>query len=369
MPRDALAKLVWGDPDTGTSRTIDVHIGRLRVKLSRRAARRRRSSRCAASATRSSAAPRRIPRRMIRPTRPNARRLAERAFVRASNRSRAPVTASSHERNPTLIVAARSNRYASGSTRRVSRRWCHCRQEAAGCWRAVRRIRDWSLSRVAPAASSLTLLGAVCSASRPWRRPSPLSPGRDPSFFPATGYRISSPALLDYFQHRGGVRTFGYPVSNEFPLLGQRVQIFQRQMLSSPPTAPSHRRHPRPRHPARSRHIDGLSLPAGRPGPGRRARRRPARPTTTVQALAFVNLYVPDDWNGLPVNFQTDVPRTRSPAPTPSAPTRATRRHCPASPSSCGACRPACPPPTRSTRSSSTSASSAASCTSRARPG
>ena len=34
VPRDALAKLVWGDPDTGTSRTIDVHIGRLRVKLS-----------------------------------------------------------------------------------------------------------------------------------------------------------------------------------------------------------------------------------------------------------------------------------------------------------------------------------------------
>jgi two-component system response regulator MtrA len=34
VPRDALAKLVWGDPETGTSRTIDVHIGRLRVKLS-----------------------------------------------------------------------------------------------------------------------------------------------------------------------------------------------------------------------------------------------------------------------------------------------------------------------------------------------
>jgi two-component system response regulator MtrA len=33
VPRDALAKLVWGDPDTGTSRTIDVHIGRLRVKM------------------------------------------------------------------------------------------------------------------------------------------------------------------------------------------------------------------------------------------------------------------------------------------------------------------------------------------------
>lgn len=34
VPREALAKLVWGDPDTGNSRTIDVHIGRLRVKLS-----------------------------------------------------------------------------------------------------------------------------------------------------------------------------------------------------------------------------------------------------------------------------------------------------------------------------------------------
>jgi DNA-binding response OmpR family regulator len=34
VPRDSLAKLVWGDPETGTSRTIDVHIGRLRVKLS-----------------------------------------------------------------------------------------------------------------------------------------------------------------------------------------------------------------------------------------------------------------------------------------------------------------------------------------------
>ena len=34
VPREALAKLVWGDPETGTSRTIDVHVGRLRMKLS-----------------------------------------------------------------------------------------------------------------------------------------------------------------------------------------------------------------------------------------------------------------------------------------------------------------------------------------------
>jgi DNA-binding response OmpR family regulator len=39
VPRETLAKLVWGDPDTGTSRTIDVHIGRLRVKLTQSGAR------------------------------------------------------------------------------------------------------------------------------------------------------------------------------------------------------------------------------------------------------------------------------------------------------------------------------------------
>ena len=33
-------------------------------------------------------------------------------------------------------------------------------------------------------------------------------------------------------KHRGGVRTLGYPVSSEFPLLGKRVQLFQRQMLA-----------------------------------------------------------------------------------------------------------------------------------------
>src|SRR5215216_7605896 len=58
---------------------------------------------------------------------------------------------------------------------------------------------------------------------------------QDPSFFPATGYRINSPAILNYFQHRGGVRTLGYPVSNDFPLLAKRVQLFQRQMLEVRP--------------------------------------------------------------------------------------------------------------------------------------
>src|SRR5215207_1769734 len=124
----------------------------------------------------------------------------------------------------------------------------------------------------------------------------------DPSYFPATGYRITSPAIYDYFQHRGGVRTFGFPVSNDFQLMGHRVQIFQRQVLElrndgtvttvnilEPDVLPISR-------------IDGLTLPgldlellANAP--------LTDSPDYVNQGLAFVNAYVPDQWEDLQVNY------------------------------------------------------------------
>src|SRR5579884_1533380 len=50
-------------------------------------------------------------------------------------------------------------------------------------------------------------------------------------YFPETGYTVADPAFQDFFEHRGGVRTFGYPVSCEFTLLGYPVQIFQRAVM------------------------------------------------------------------------------------------------------------------------------------------
>src|ERR671938_1782525 len=98
-------------------------------------------------------------------------------------------------------------------------------------WRAVRRVRNWPLT--AALGVSLVLGGVLAQSSLATAQPA--GPALDPGFFPATGYRISSPAILDYFQHRGGVRTFGYPISNEFPLLGRRAQMFQRQLLELAP--------------------------------------------------------------------------------------------------------------------------------------
>src|SRR3982074_3008286 len=170
----------------------------------------------------------------------------------------------------------------------------------SGQRRIVQRVYDWSVSG---ALGVSLLLGAVLGQST-LATAQPASPGADPSFFPATGYRIGSPAVLGYFQQRGGIRTFGYPVSSEFPLLGRRVQIFQRQMLEIAPdgiVTPANILDPDVLPITR---IDGLTLPAADPDLVGSAPPTDS-PDYAVQALAFVNLYVPDDWTGLPINFQS----------------------------------------------------------------
>ena len=53
----------------------------------------------------------------------------------------------------------------------------------------------------------------------------------DPRAFAQTGYRIDRDAFYDYFVHRGGVTTFGYPVSRDFLFEGCTAQFFQRIVL------------------------------------------------------------------------------------------------------------------------------------------
>jgi hypothetical protein len=57
----------------------------------------------------------------------------------------------------------------------------------------------------------------------------------DPRFFTQTGYRVDLDAFWSFFQARGGVRTFGYPVSRAFKLDGFPVQIFQRIVVQLQP--------------------------------------------------------------------------------------------------------------------------------------
>src|ERR1700682_958734 len=57
----------------------------------------------------------------------------------------------------------------------------------------------------------------------------------DPRFSSQTGYRIDTDAFWNFFQQRGTVRTFGYPVSRTFTLDGFQVQIFQREIMQLQP--------------------------------------------------------------------------------------------------------------------------------------
>jgi len=57
----------------------------------------------------------------------------------------------------------------------------------------------------------------------------------DARYFAQTGYRVDDDAFWDYFQARGGVATFGYPVSRSFSLLGFSTQLFQRQAMQRGP--------------------------------------------------------------------------------------------------------------------------------------
>ena len=173
--------------------------------------------------------------------------------------------------------------------------------------RIASRVRNASLS----GALCVSLVLAAILGQSTLVTAQPATPTMDPGFFPATGYRIGSPALLDYFQHRGGVRTFGYPISNEFPLLGKRVQLFQRQMLQIEQDGTVTEANVLDPAILPITHIDGLSLPGPDPDVVASAP-TPDSPDYLTQALAFIGVYVPDTWNGLQVNFQSTFLNTVS---------------------------------------------------------
>jgi hypothetical protein len=60
-------------------------------------------------------------------------------------------------------------------------------------------------------------------------QPAPRVP-HDARYFPETRFRIDNDAIWGYFQARGGVDVFGFPVSRTFTFLGCTTQVLQRQV-------------------------------------------------------------------------------------------------------------------------------------------
>ncbi|MBI4494878.1 MAG: hypothetical protein HY690_19055, partial [Chloroflexi bacterium] len=124
-------------------------------------------------------------------------------------------------------------------------------------------------------------------------------PPDDPRYFPQTGVRIDDDRFWDYFQHRGGARTFGLPVSQTFQLLGTRVQVFQRHVLQLRPEGSVGVLNLLTQDVLPYTHVNGSTLPPVDPGYVAQA----PLAVDLEAALAFVQARVPDVWEGEPVGF------------------------------------------------------------------
>ena len=105
-------------------------------------------------------------------------------------------------------------------------------------WAAVRRVTSLEFRLAATTATRLIalivglsiLLGGIGSANA-----GAASGPEDGRLFLESGYRISNDAFWDYFQRRGSVATFGFPISRQFTLHGFAVQLFQHALLQQRP--------------------------------------------------------------------------------------------------------------------------------------
>lgn len=124
----------------------------------------------------------------------------------------------------------------------------------------------------------------------------------DPRFFPETNFSIRDDRFWDYFHKRGGVRTFGYPVSRPFIFHGTLVQFFQRHVMQLQPDG---------RVGLLNLFDDGLlpytrfngsTVPEADPSIIAEAP-RPGTPDYLRFLPEFLRRYVPDTWDGMPVKF------------------------------------------------------------------
>jgi N-acetylmuramoyl-L-alanine amidase len=132
--------------------------------------------------------------------------------------------------------------------------------------------------------------------------PAPTPTSNDARFFQQTGYRVGEDAFWDYFRVRGGVRSFGYPVSNVFALYGMKVQIFQRQILQLRPDGGVQTMNILDEGLLPYTRMNGSTFPASDPNVVNRSP-KPDAPDYHPKTLEFVRAMAPDNWDGEPVNF------------------------------------------------------------------
>ncbi|MDQ6669308.1 MAG: hypothetical protein M3069_00825 [Chloroflexota bacterium] len=126
----------------------------------------------------------------------------------------------------------------------------------------------------------------------------------DPRFFEATQFRVDRDAFWDFFQKRGGLRTFGYPVSREFLFYGCSVQLFQRAAMQQCGNQGVGTLNVLEDGLLPYTRFNGSTLPA--PDPELIAGAPlPSDPAYATKAIEFVRANAPESVDGEPVQFLT----------------------------------------------------------------
>jgi D-alanyl-D-alanine carboxypeptidase len=140
----------------------------------------------------------------------------------------------------------------------------------------------------------------------------------EPRYFSETGFAIDDPPVLDFFDKRGGVRTFGYPVSREFRFFGFPVQVFQRAILQTYPDGHVQLLNLLDPDLFPYTQVNGTIFPAVDPAL-LQAAPSPGAPDYATAVLDWIGAVAPDRWQGLSVAFhQTFLGTVSAPVAFPS---------------------------------------------------
>ena len=164
-----------------------------------------------------------------------------------------------------------------------------------------------TLAALAPAA-------AAAPAPAPAAAPAPAPAAAPPAaavpapvagpqrYFAQTGFQVDNDAIWSYFQARGQIDIFGYPISRRFLFLGCQTQMFQRQIVQICADGQPRLMNVLDADLFPYTRVNGSTFPAADPGV-KQATPPVSDPSYSSKIIDFVHAVAPDDALGQPVRF------------------------------------------------------------------
>jgi streptogramin lyase len=139
--------------------------------------------------------------------------------------------------------------------------------------------------------------------------PTPVPALHDARYFNATGFRIDNDVFWDYFNRRGGINSFGYPVSRTFTFLGFTTQFFQRAIVQLGPGGAARTMNMLDPGLMPYTKINGSTFPAP---DADLAMLAPVSGTADYGAVVqeFIDKYAPNQYEGMNLNFNQGFQNT-----------------------------------------------------------